>query len=746
MPPPPPDRPDLPLIDRRTLLRLAGTAAVAAPGLSVLGTVATASGAGVETHLDRMGEAAAAKPRVALGGALVRPPSIPLAVRSPYLSTWLPSTVLTGAVPQFWNGAGRGLAGLIRIDGRLYAWAGRPVLGGTVVRAMPQKSAEVTATRSIFTFRARGVELVAEWLSPIEPGDLQLQSVPLSLLTLSVTSTDGARHAVQVYADITRQWVTSDASETIEWQMTAGGGARYWAVQLRNQQPLTQKNEMAQWGTAVWATPAHRGLTYQSGAAAPVRSRFAAKGALRDRSDPSLLTGNGQQRVFAFARDLGKTRAASVSFTIGHVRTPLVSYGQDATPLAPLWTQYWSDWEEMTVAFLADAPAARQRAAALDAQVEQAATEAAGAGYSAICALALRQCYGATELAIGPQGQPWLFGKEISSDGDVNTVDIFDQAFLAWLWLDPERIPLVMEPILDWCASPAWQDPSAWAGIPSWEDSQTLYCVHDLGIYPVAGGLAPGQGEQMPIEESAGMLIMAAAYARAVGTAAAQPFLAQWSLLWTQWAEYLRTQVPTPATQLTTDDWAPVYQTPTGSVNLGIKAIIGLAAAGQIAEILGDQTQAATCTKAAQDNVEPWVALSTDPSGEYLNLEQGADGTWSTLYNAYYEQVIGVQLVPEDVAAMQASFYLTQLSTYGMPLQTDAGEISKVAWLLFIPAWLNGYPIRDALLSRDVSYINNTPSRVPYGDRYDTATGVEVTGVEAHPTLGAVFALLVGGS
>ena len=95
---------------------------------------------------------------------------------------------------------------------------------------------------------------------------------------------------------------------------------------------------------------------------------------------------------------------------------------------------------------------------------------------------------------------------------------------------------------------------------------------------------------------------------------------------------------------------------------------------------------------------------------------------------------------------MQASFYLTQLTTYGMPLQTDAGDLSKVAWLLFIPAWLNGYPIRDALLSRDVSYINNTPSRVPYGDRYDTATGVEVTGVQAHPTLGAVFALLVGGS
>jgi beta-glucosidase len=63
-----------------------------------------------------------------------------------------------------------------------------------------------------------------------------------------------------------------------------------------------------------------------------------------------------------------------------------------------------------------------------------------------------------------------------------------------------------------------------------------------------------------------------------------------------------------------------------------------------------------------------------------------------------------------------------------------------VAWNLYIPAWLRDYQIAPELLSRDVAYINDTPSLVPYGDRYNT--GVEVTGVKAHPTLGAVFAVL----
>ena len=729
MPPRPPHSSHVPLIDRRTLLRLAGTAA-ATPGLSVLGGIATAGDAKAAGRA----KAAASKPQhaVTLGGAPVRPPSIPLAVRSPYLSTWLPATDLAATAPQFWTGAARGLAGLIRIDGRVYRWAGTPAVGGTVPPAMRQTSVEVTATRSVFTFRAGGVELVAEWLSPVEPGDLRWQSVPLSLLTVSVTATDRRRHSVQVYVDITGEWVSSDESAAIEWHTAAGNGTRHWAVQLQDQQPVTESDQMTEWGTAVWATPTHPGLSYQSGAASHVRGRFAARGTLANHTDTTFRAIDDRQPVFAFAREMGTADAGSVAFAVGHVRTPLVSYGQDSTPLIPLWTRYWADWQTMTRAFLAGAAAARKRAVALDARIERAATEAAGPGYSAICALALRQCYGGTELAIGPQGQPWLLGKEISSDGDTNTVDIFDQAFLAWLWMDPDLIPLVMAPILDWCASSAWQDPSYWGtGSP--------YCVHDLGVYPVATGRVPGNGEQMPVEESAGMLIMAAAYARAVGASAATPFLSKWQLLWTQWANYLLTQVPFPSEQLTTDDWAPEHA---NLVNLGIKAIIGLAAAAQIATILGDSTNASTWSSAATGNVGTWQRESTDTSGNYLNLYEGGTGTWSCLYNAYYQMVIGESLVTDSVASMQASFYLNQLTTYGMPLESDVSETNKVAWLFYLAAWLSSYPIAGELMTRNIAYINDTPSLVPYGDRYNTSTGVEASGVEAHPTLGAVFAIL----
>lgn len=734
-------------VDRRHLLKMAGAAVMAAPGISTLEGLFLEGSAEAAPAVREGRNADAVAPQVLLGGAPVRPPSIPLAVRSPYLSTWLPATRLTGETPQFWTGAARGFTGLVRIDGQTHVWAGRPELLGIEALAMRQLAVEVTATRSIFTFAAGGVSLTAQWLSPIEPGSLQLQSAPLCLLNVSVDSIDGAEHAVQLYVDVTGEWTAGEQSDLIEWDTVTwnkpnGFVSRAWVVQLQDPQPVTESQQMAAWGNLVWSTRDTQSLSYQSGAAVAPRTLFAVNGKLPNTSDPQFRAVDDGQPTFAFVHDLGTVRSGSVDFAIGHLRTPLVSYGPDAKPLLPLWTEYWSSWETMVGDFLADAGGALARAAELDLRIAEAATETAGPGYSAICALALRQCYGGTELAIGPQGTPWLLGKEISSDGCVNTVDIFDQAFLAWLWLDPDRIPLVMEPILDWCSSDPWQDDSAWTGIPSWEESQTKYCAHDVGVYPVASGELPGAGEQMPIEESAGMLIMAAAYARKVGASAAKPFLTQWQAQWTQWAQYLLTQVPTPAAQLTTDDWVPAYTVPSGSVNLGIKAIIGLAAASQIATVLEDHANASAWAAAASDNVEPWVSLSTDSSGDYLNLEQGASGTWSTLYNAYYEKVLGLQLVPDDVAARQADFYLNQLTTFGMPLQTGANDMNKVAWLVYISAWLDGFQIRDELLTRQVAYIQNTPSLVPYGDRYNTVTGVEAAGIRAHPTLGAVFALL----
>ena len=47
---------------------------------------------------------------------------------------------------------------------------------------------------------------------------------------------------------------------------------------------------------------------------------------------------------------------------------------------------------------------------------------AGGQGYLSLTSLAARQAFGAIEYTNTPT-EPWLFMKEISSDGNVNTVD-----------------------------------------------------------------------------------------------------------------------------------------------------------------------------------------------------------------------------------------------------------------------------------------------------------------------------------
>ena len=67
-----------------------------------------------------------------------------------------------------------------------------------------QTSFEYTSTRSSFVMDVAGVvEMNITFLSSITPTDLMRQSLIFSYVDVSVTSTDGAAHDVQLYTDIT---------------------------------------------------------------------------------------------------------------------------------------------------------------------------------------------------------------------------------------------------------------------------------------------------------------------------------------------------------------------------------------------------------------------------------------------------------------------------------------------------------------------------------------------------------------
>ncbi|BCJ56244.1 hypothetical protein Asp14428_77190 [Actinoplanes sp. NBRC 14428] len=649
---------------------------------------------------------------------------MPLAVRSPYLSTWLAADNLPGSWPSFWTGRTTAMTGLAVIDGEPFLFLGSPSAPGPYpFPSLRQTSLTVTATKSEFVLERAGVEVTVTFLSPVMPGDLRRQSQPLSYVSVSARSLDGAAHRVGVYADVSGEWASGDARRPITWDQRTTGGVVSLSFTQSEPRVLAESGDSAEWGTVVLSAPVRPGLTWQIGPDGEVRGQFAARGSLPGTVDPQKPRPiNDRWPVFAFHQDLGtvgRDRSAPFVLSIGHVREPVVSYLGRQLP--PLWKKYWPGWPEMVAAFHADHGAAVARGARLDARIERDATRAGGPKYAALCALAFRQAYAATDL-VDNDGEPWAFLKEISSNGNMQTVDVTYPAMPVFLYADPQYLGLLLAPVLDYVEK---------RGYPH------EFAPHDLGAhYPNADGHLSGTGEEdMPVEESANMLIMAAAYLARVPAAERRAYAIKHYPIFQQWADYLVEHALDPDLQNQTDDFTGFIA---HSVNLALKGIVGLGAMSRIAGYAGRTT---TYLATARRYIADWERMATDPSGEHLKLAYDLDGTWSLKYNGYADRLLGLGLIPPSVAAREAAWYLTRAATEGVPLDLRHGY-TKADWEMWTAAWLKDHhDLRDLLIDGLHHFATTTNQRVPITDWYDVLTGRQ-QGFQARPVVGGFYALL----
>ena len=206
------------------------------------------------------------------------------------------------------------------------------------------------------------------------------------------------------------------------------------------------------------------------------------------------------------------------------------------------------------------------RCEAFDNELMADLTKAGGEKYAQITALAYRECVAANGLAADANKQPLFFTKENTSNGDIATVDVFFPMDPIWILLSPSLAKASLVHVLMYSASPHWKFPNA---------------PHDLGTYPLVIGRDDG-GEGMPVEESGNMLILCDAIAQAEGNA---DFVAPWWPQLTQWAKYLEKYGLDPENQLCTDDFMGHLA---HNANLSVKAILGLAAYGDLCRMRGD--------------------------------------------------------------------------------------------------------------------------------------------------------------
>src|SRR6185312_6883478 len=137
------------------------------------------------------------------------------------------------------------------------------------------------------------------------------------------------------------------------------------------------------------------------------------------------------------------------------------------------------------------------------------------------------------------------------------------------------------------------------------------FAPHDLGVFPLADGQQYGGGElseenQMPVEETGNLLILADAIAQREHSAA---YAARWWPLLTKWADYLLANGLDPANQLCTDDFAGHLA---HNANLSLKAIEAIASYGKLAEQLGKKDVAAKYMDQAKQMATKWLEMDDD--------------------------------------------------------------------------------------------------------------------------------------
>lgn len=75
--------------------------------------------------------------------------------------------------------------------------------------------------------------------------DLVKQSIPFAYMAVSAVSTNGAAHTVQVYSDISAEWVSGNNALLAKWSTTTGPVLTH-EVQLQSPAVFTEVNDHTQ--------------------------------------------------------------------------------------------------------------------------------------------------------------------------------------------------------------------------------------------------------------------------------------------------------------------------------------------------------------------------------------------------------------------------------------------------------------------------------------------------------------------
>ncbi|KZV70718.1 hypothetical protein PENSPDRAFT_685287 [Peniophora sp. CONT] len=667
-------------------------------------------------------------------------PVFPIAARSPYLLSFLPTksrysrqwqTGFSGQ-PQAW-------AGLIRVDGVPYAWMGSidPMPKFPAIMDPIVSNQTFYPTRSVLLLQAGHMQLTVTFLSPIEPGDLVKQSIPASYVALEARATDGNAHDIQVYTDISAEWVTGDRTQNVTWSTnTTSPGTLVHSVAAAKQTPYNEFKAQSTWGNIYYATERNVNVTFKTASDLNSRGYFTTNGVLDNAQNSTFRSINDEYPVFAFAHDLGSIQQTSspLVWAVANVRDSDSAGVADYTDLSQRTqrrslyyrSQYTDDYALLSD-FLSDYSNALNRSKALDDRLMQAATSFGGTAYADLLALATRQAYCGIEVTIGRNDDGsvnpsdlMVFYKDtgLPDDGIKNLVSPVDgllSIFPMFLYLDHSLSGALLEPLL------RFQDDDAYT---------SQYAAYDMGaIYPHA--VASNNPHSRPVEASAAMLIMTYGHAKITGN---NTVVEHYYPLLERWGHFLSDNITSGVANMQSD--------------IALEAIIAIQAMSNIGALLGNSTSRDMFSSRATALYSQWKTQALASDGHVLFSYGDSDpSSFSLGYNMFWDLVLGTGLLDTSVIDAQVSYIGNAMQRFGVATNSTNTSVIAANWNMFAAAIATrDTSVQKHLIgaTREQAWNSGPSGQFPL--IYSATAGVEIVGYSS-PRQGAVYApLLVNSS
>lgn len=628
-----------------------------------------------------------------------RAASIPLVLHDPFFSIWSSADHLYDKDPVHWSGARQQMRGYLIVDGKTYAFLGDREFH----EFLPQKSINVTATATEYIFENELVCLKCRFTSPLLPDDMLLVSRPCTYIDFEVVkrATSEVVLNFEVSADVVRQ--TKDAvlgfdGKRKDFSYSYMGRA----VQL----PLGGSDDAVaiDWGYAYVAC--------QEEGAEVHFDKQNEKLRLRMKLEDQKQTG------FIFAYD------------------DLLSINYFGQWRKAYWTETYPTILDAIAAAFEDKEETLKRAAQLDYDIETKAYEIGGEAYVNLCNMSFRQAIAAHKLITDEEGKILFLSKENASNGCIGTVDVSYPSIPLFMLYNTEYVKGMLRPIFKFAACDVWEYdfaphdvgryPYAWGQVYAYKGEfgenapeRDLWSSGKSGVHPPfymypAGSDVYDLSFQMPVEECGNMLIMMAAVCMEDGNAEfAKP---HWEVL-KQWKNYLVKYGADPGDQLCTDDFAGRLS---HNVNLSVKAIMGIEGYAILADMLGEEAEAENYHKLAKDMAADWEVRAA--ADDHYTLVFGKPETWSLKYNLLWDKMWGSKLFSDEVYEKELAYYVQKRDEYGTPLD-NRKSYTKSDWILWCAAMAEDKEQAEKLIAPVAHYLENTETRVPFGDWYDTENG-----------------------